>query len=368
VHAREIQRLVKGRLILARRRRCRDNAGGMRDHQSVERGDRTLREPRSRSSAEIERFLGTQVQPSGNPLSRRGFLQAGAAALVAGAAHVAARDNTMRIIDPHVHVWKNDPKYPWPKEVKDPPKEDALPESLLELMKANGVGNTVLVHVIHYRWDCRYAGDVLKAHRGRFMGVCRVDPAAESAADDLTRWVRDYDFHGLRLSPAVGAAGDWINDRKRIDRILDRAVALKVPLCVLCGTGRLLDVARVIERYRDSLDVCIDHMADCPIDEPDELKKLLNLARLPRVFVKISHLWSLSRQKFPYKDTHDQVKRLSDAFGPPRLMWGTDWPIVEKYCGYARALALYRDEIAGWTAAERGWILGGTARKLWPFA
>jgi predicted TIM-barrel fold metal-dependent hydrolase len=306
---------------------------------------------------------------SGNPLSRRDFLQASAATLLASGAtgQAAAEEKTVRIIDPHVHVWKNDSKYPWPKEVKDPPKEDALPETLLKLMKAHGVEKTVLVHVIHYRWDCRYAGDVLKAHPDRFMGVCRVDPTADSAADDLSRWVRDYGFHGVRLSPATDATGDWIKDRKRMDRILDRAVELKVPLCVLCSTGRLTAVARVIARYRDSLDVCIDHMADCPIDQPDELKKLLALARWPRVRVKISHLWSLSRQKYPYKDTHDQVKRLSDAFGPPRLMWGTDWPSVEEYCGYAKALALYRDEIDGWTATERRWILGGTAQKLWSF-
>jgi len=159
---------------------------------------------------------------SGNPLSRRNFLQGSAATLLTAVAtgHAAAEEKIVRIIDPHVHVWKNDPKYPWPKEVKDPPKEDALPETLLELMKTNGVENTVLVHVIHCRWDCRYAGDVLKAHRNRFMGVCRVDPTADSAADDLSRWVRDYRFHGLRLSPATGAAGDWINDRKRMDRIL----------------------------------------------------------------------------------------------------------------------------------------------------
>jgi predicted TIM-barrel fold metal-dependent hydrolase len=307
---------------------------------------------------------------AGNPLNRRRFLRASAATLLAAGAtgHAAAEEQAVRIIDPHVHVWKNDPNYPWPKEVKDPPKEDALPETLLALMKTNGVEKTVLVHVIHYRWDCRYAGDVLKAHRDRFMGVCRVDPTADSAADDLSRWVRDYGFHGVRLSPAASAAGNWINDRPRMDRLLDRAVALKVPLCILCGTGRLPDVARVVERYRDRLDVCIDHMADCSIDQPDELKKLLALARLPRVFVKISHLWSLSRQKYPYRDTHDQVKRLSDAFGPRRLMWGTDWPLVEKYCGYAKALALYRDEIKGWTAEERRWILGGTALKLWSFA
>jgi predicted TIM-barrel fold metal-dependent hydrolase len=303
-------------------------------------------------------------------LSRRGFLQTTAATvLAAGSTGPApAAEQPPRIIDPHVHIWKNDPKYPWPKEAKDPPREDALPETLLGLMKASGVEKTVLVHVIHYRWDCRYTGDVLKANRDRFMGVCRVDPQADSAADDLSRWVRDYGFHGVRLSPASGAAGDWINDKSRMDRILGRAAELKVPLLVLCGTGRLPDVTTVLERHRDSLDVSIDHMADCPIGQPDELKKLLALARFPRVFVKISHLWSLSKQKYPYKDTHEQVKRIYDAFGPQRLMWGTDWPGVERFCGYAKALALYRDEIGFFTAEDRRWILGGTALKLWPFA
>ncbi len=309
-----------------------------------------------------------------NP-SRRQVLQtaaaAGTAAMVgapspeqASSAAAAA----LRIVDPHVHVWKNDPRYPWPRDVANPPREDALPSTLLELMKANGVEKTVLVHVIHYRWDCRYTGDTLKAHRERFMGVCRVDPTADSAAEDLNRWVRDYGFHGVRLSPAAGAAGDWIKDRVRMDRICGRAAELKIPLCVLCPSSRLPDVARLIERHRDSLDVCIDHMADCPIDQPEELNKLLALEKYPRVFVKVSHLWSLSREKYPYRDTHAQVKRLCDRFGPQRLMWGTDWPLVEKYCGYARALALYRDELTFLSAEDRRWLLGGTALKLWPFA
>ena len=35
----------------------------------------------------------------------------------------------MRIIDPHVHVWKNDPKFPWAKETINPPNNDATPET-----------------------------------------------------------------------------------------------------------------------------------------------------------------------------------------------------------------------------------------------
>jgi L-fuconolactonase len=300
------------------------------------------------------------------PTRRDALKAAVGVALGAAPAAALAEEKAPRVVDSHVHVWKNDRRYPWPRELKDPPKEDALPSTLLRLMKANGVDRTVIVHVIYYRWDCSYAADVLKAHPDRFSGVCRVDPTAPGAADDLRRWVRTRGFRGVRLSPAADSSGDWITDRRRMDRIWGRAAELKVPVCVLCPVARLPDVEKVVARHGDGVDVCIDHMADCPVGRPAERKKLLALARHPRVYVKVSHLWSLSKQKYPYRDTHDQVKRLYDGFGPRRLMWGSDWPAVESFCGYARALALYRDEIKFLSAEDRRWLLGGTALRLWP--
>jgi predicted TIM-barrel fold metal-dependent hydrolase len=73
---------------------------------------------------------------------------------------VTARPAGYRIIDPHVHVWKRDPRYPWAKETTKPPDRDATPEMLLDLMKANGVAKTVIIQVIHYRWDNSYLADV----------------------------------------------------------------------------------------------------------------------------------------------------------------------------------------------------------------
>ncbi len=314
----------------------------------------------------LRRFSNTS---GSHPFSRRdmlGVTAAGAASLMLDTRTSAEEPKMPEIIDPHVHVWKNDPRYPWPAELKEPPAQDALPGPLLELMDANGVSKTVVVHVIYYRWDCRYAADVVKAHPGRFMGVCRVDPMSPTAPDDLSAWVRNSGFHGVRLSPVEGADGDWINHRPQMDRIWKRTAALQVPMCILCPVSRLDDVGKVIERH-PNVDVCIDHMAECPIDQPPALKKLLALARYPRVYVKISHLWRLSQEKYPYFDTHDQVKQLYDAFGPQRLMWGSDWPAVEDFCGYAKSLALYSQEIKFFNNDDRRWILGGTALKLWPF-
>ena len=131
----------------------------------------------------------------------------------------------LTIVDPHVHVWKNDPAFPWPAELKQPPKEDALPETLLGLMQEQGVDYTVIVHVIYYRWDCRYAAAAVRAQPDKFAGVCRVDPESPTAAADLDHWIAEG-LHGVRLSPAVGPSGEWIKDRKLMDPIWTRAAEL----------------------------------------------------------------------------------------------------------------------------------------------
>ncbi len=134
-----------------------------------------------------------------NKYSRREVL---AASLGVGAVGCAA-DTGFRVIDPHVHVWVNDAKYPWPEENTNPPAEDALAETLLELMETNGVAHTVIVHPMHYRWDCRYVGDVMKRYPDKFQGVCRVNPEAADAADELRKWTEEWGFKGVRLSPSV---------------------------------------------------------------------------------------------------------------------------------------------------------------------
>ena len=271
----------------------------------------------------------------------------------------------MRIIDPHVHIWKNDPAYPWAAETTHPPAEDATAEMLLDLMARYGVERTVLVQVIHYRWDNRYTAWALKEYPNKFMGVCRVNPLDPAAPDHLSMWTEQHGFHGVRLSPAVDASGDWFRG-PLMAPLFRRAADLGVPMCILTGPDRLPDLARLIERCPD-LDVVVDHMADCPPDRPDLLAKLLDLARYPRVYVKISHTWSLSKQEYPWRDTHDLVKRVYGAFGAQRIMWATDWPVCLARATYDQTLAVARDALDFIAPEDRPWVLGQTALKLWPF-
>ncbi len=294
--------------------------------------------------------------------SRRRFLVASAAATIAPLPSATA--STSPLIDSHVHVWKHDPNFPFAGDAK-PPTEDASVEQLLELMHANHVLSTVIIQVSHYRWDNRYLASVLKRYPRTFHGVCRVNPQDPAAPDHLSRLTEVDGFHGVRLSPSASPADDWIRG-PLMPPLWRRCAQLKVPMTILAPVTRMPDLVPLIEQNPD-LTVVIDHMADCPLGQPDKLNLLLTLARYPRVFVKISHLWSLSAQPYPYADTIPQIKSLCQSFGPARLMWGTDWPISLKQLSYAQAVALYRDHLSFLSPEDHKQILYKTVQRVWPF-
>ena len=175
-----------------------------------------------------------------------------------------------------------------------------MPETLLELMKTNGVSKTVVIQVIHYKYDNSYLAAVLKQYPHYFQGVARVDPLDPKSPDHLSKLVEQQGFRGVRLSPGGDAAGDWING-DLMPPLWKRCEQLKVPMTLLAPITRMPDIGKLVDRFPE-LTIVIDHMADCPVDKPEELDKLIALRRHPKLFVKISHTWSLSEQPYPWLD------------------------------------------------------------------
>jgi predicted TIM-barrel fold metal-dependent hydrolase len=296
-------------------------------------------------------------------MDRRRLLQLTSAAIAGRGLRSWALGPRPTFVDAHVHVWKRDPAFPFAEGARVP-EGDASAESLIARMHANGVGRTVIIQVIHYRWDNSYLADVLRRYPRLFRGVCRVNPEHPAAPDQLSR-LTEQGFRGVRLSPAAGAQGDWIRG-PLMPPLWRRCNELRVPMTLLIPVSRLPDLVPLIERNPE-LTVVIDHMADCPVDRPDQLELLLDLARYPRVFVKISHMWSLSKQPYPYPDAAQQVRRVWERFGAERLMAGTDWPIAPELVGYPERVALYRDHLSFLPAHDRKQIVSGTALRVWPF-
>ena len=156
--------------------------------------------------------------------------------------------------------------FPWPAENPNPPAEDHTAEELLALMDANGVEKTVLVQVIHYRWDNSYVAHVIKQYPDRFMAVGRINPEDPASPDHMSMWTEEHGLHGMRLSPSRDAAGDWFKG-PGMDPIFARAQDLGIPMLILTGASRMPDLARILDRYPD-VDCCIDHMARRPSRQP----------------------------------------------------------------------------------------------------
>lgn len=298
-------------------------------------------------------------------LNRRRFLaqSAACAAVSSLASQFSSAQRRPLLIDSHVHVFKRDPQFPYAEGAK-PPAQDAPVEMLLDLMRANNVARTVIIQVIHYKWDNSYLASVLKRYPKMFHGVCRVNPEDPAAPDHLSQ-LTEEGFRGVRLSPAATAEGDWIRG-PLMPPLWRRCNQLKVPMTILAPATRLPDLVPLIEANPE-LTVVIDHMADCPLDRPDLLKLLLDLAHYPKVFVKISDMWVLSKQPYPFADAQEQVKRLLAKFSAQRLMWATNWPVSLQQLEYNRIVDLYRDHFSVVSRKEHEEILGGTVQRVWPF-
>jgi L-fuconolactonase len=297
-------------------------------------------------------------------LTRRRFIAASAAAATLARPVFAQTSPSVRFLDSHVHVWKSDPAFPFAAGAHPSPA-DASVEMLLELMQANQVERTVLIQVIHYKWDNSYLASVLKRYPKMFHGVCRVNPEDPAAPDQLSRMTQEQGFRGVRLSPAAGPGGDWISG-PLMPPLWRRCAQLKVPMTLLIPVTRLPELHPLIEANPD-LQVVIDHMADCPVGDAAKLEMLLALAKYPKVFVKASHMWSLSAEAYPYADAMAQVKRLNGVFGAKRLMAGTDYPISLPKQSYAQTVALYREHMEFLSAEDHAQILSKTVQEVWPF-
>lgn len=316
-------------------------------------------------------------------LDRRAFLRglAGSACCAGPAMQAAGGDREADkppLIDTHMHVWADDvERFPFahPYEPKFKlPKTPGTAEVLLKEMDAFGVTHCVLVQVIYHGWDNRYVAHCLKAHPKRFRVQGLIDPTDPKVAEKLEFWVKKHGLSGMRFSPIYYEGKDgWLNARAT-NALWEKAEELKAIFNFFIATAQLTRLEEMIRRF-PKVRVVIDHLARIDLKAADplpEFKKLLALAKHPNVWAKLSELCIISpSEKYPYKDTHEWVKRLYEAFGPDRLMWGTGFPgATREEAGrpsLRQELDLVNKEIGFFTAADKEKILGRNAAKLWGF-
>jgi predicted TIM-barrel fold metal-dependent hydrolase len=276
----------------------------------------------------------------------------------------------MPTIDVQVHCYeRNHPGRPWHAVLAGPPEVTA--EDMIKAMDAVGVDGALLVSPFAmYRFDASYAVEVYARHPGRFGLIKPVDTADPAVADVIADWKATKGTVGVRIMMNQSVSTDPRDPG--INRVLAAAARHGFPVNVLCW-GRL-EQAREMAALNPNTQIVIDHLGlQQPFEPPAppepwaDLPKVLALAKLPNIAIKISGACTLSHKPYPYDDIWDPLRRIFDAFGIDRCLWGTDWTRAIHLLTYKQAVDPFRDTDR-LTASEKAALMGGALQRIYKWA
>lgn len=273
----------------------------------------------------------------------------------------------MPIIDAQVHAYERDrPERPWAGVLHGP--AEVTGDDMVAAMDAVGVDGALLVSPFTmYRYDASYALQVYAKHPGRFALIKPVDPADPGVVETIQDWAATKGTVAIRIMMTRGVSEDA--DDPGINRVLAAAARLGIPVNLLCW-GRVEQARRLAARNPNTR-LVIDHLGlQQPFEPPVPanpfagLSTVLGLAAHANVAIKISGACTLSHEPFPYKDIWDPIRRIVDAFGIARCMWGTDWTRAVELLTYAQGVDAFRttDRLS---AGDKQALMGGTLAKIY---
>ncbi len=271
----------------------------------------------------------------------------------------------MPTVDTHAHIYSPDERrYPPIEKPFRPAKGTGSLEHLRRESQANGVIAVCAIQTsTFYRFDNRYICDSAKANPTWVAGVCTLDPDDPHSPGLLAQYVRDYGLRGMRSIPARGGRLDHPGVRALWKTGLEQGIVINA----LIGRETAPQLHTLLKEF-SALRVVLDHCLNVkagPELEPT-LTEVLRLAAYKNLHAKLTFIPTGSATGYPCADMHDACRRIINAYGPQRCIWGSDFP-CELWCpkvSYAQHLRLFTHDLSLPDAA-RAAILGETARRLW---
>ena len=268
-------------------------------------------------------------------------------------------------VDAHHHVWqvaRSD--YGW----LTPDLPIYRDYGLADLRPLLGeITATVLVQAAPTEAETGFMLQTARASSGIVRAVVGwVDLEAPSAAERIGALAGDPLLKGLR--PMLQDIPDtgWIMG-EQVGRGLDTVARAGLCLDLLIQPRHLPMLPRLAERH-PGLPLVIDHGAKPRIADgawEPWAGDIARTARETRALCKLSGLVTEAGQGWTVDALRRYVDHLLEHFGPSRLLWGSDWPVVCLAGGYQRwreATEMLLGELSG---AERDMVLGGTAARFY---
>lgn len=259
---------------------------------------------------------------------------------------------TIPIIDTHIHLF--DPRrpqgVPWPPKDNAIMYKPALPDRYRKLTKDLGIVGAVEVECSPWLEDNQWVLDIAAKDTIVVGMIGDLEPGKPEYAKQLERFARNPLFRGIRYG--------YLWDRN-IRRDLQKPEFIS-GLKLLAQGGYTLDSANPsVDLLEDlihvgdkvpDLKIVVDHLPKIVIPTAAKGRAaydsaIRTLAARPNVYVKVSAVLSNIGGKVPYElaPYKPKLDALYDAFGPDRLLYGSDWPNSDPLGNYAQVLQVVRE-------------------------
>ncbi|WP_341837612.1 amidohydrolase family protein [Chitinophaga pollutisoli] len=271
-------------------------------------------------------------------------------------------------IDAHQHFWRFDPvRDAWITEEMNIIRRDFLPADLAPLLKAAGIDGCVAVQAdqseaeTQFLLECAQGNDFVKAVVGW------VDLRSPDVAERLAYWAEQPLVKGFRHI-VQGEPDDKFLLREDFNNGIAALKKHGLTYDILVYPHQLPAVEQFVEKHPEQ-PLVIDHLAKPYIKKKeigDWTKQIRRIARMPHVHCKLSGMVTeADLQNWKEADFRPYLDTVLEAFGPGRLMYGSDWPVCLLAADYTRQKAIVDNFIGSLSDTEKSRIMGGNAAAFY---
>ena len=275
------------------------------------------------------------------------------------------------ILDSHCHAWSY---WPYRPPVPDPESRGRA-EQLLHEMDLNGVDQALIVcaQIDHNPANNAYVAERVAAYPDRLHQVVDLDSVwsatyhTPGADHRIRRMAERWPIAGFTHYLAREDDGAWLASEDG-HALFAAAADLGLLASLSCYPHQQAAIRSVAARY-PSVPILCHHLGHPSAGEAAPhagLGEILASARCANIYIKLSGFYYATSGKgeYPYPDAHWLVRAEYEHFGPERMVWGSDYPVVRFHMTYRQALDAFRLHCDFVPDAEQALILGGNLHRL----
>ena len=264
----------------------------------------------------------------------------------------------MLIIDSQVHIWPPDrPDRPLGEAGLD--RTPFGYQELIAAMNRAGVDRAIPVPPSFDKDRNDYAIEAVQKHPDRFAIMGRVPLQSGGGRNLLAGWKNQPGMLGVRLTFHRDEDRPWLTDGTA-DWFWGEAEENGIPVMVH-APERLPVIAEIAARH-PALRIIVDHIGFARETMDDAAiaaaERMMALAHLPNVYVKVSAMPCFSTEPYPFANLHEPLRRVIAAFGPQRSFWGSDITRVPKSTSYRQVVTHFTEALDFLSACDLEWIMG----------